>query len=103
MMVEVDWSRWRRTRAGYELIPPAGCPRGHRWTLDGPGRPRQRSVTCSCTTARHHLVWVCPACGTYCAEGCTDVDLWAGSTVPAGVGRERRAALAPRREPDTRT
>ncbi|WP_407343544.1 hypothetical protein [Pengzhenrongella phosphoraccumulans] len=95
-MGEVDWSRWRRTATGYELIAPPGCPNGHRWTSDGPGRPAQRSVTCSCTIERRHLVWVCPACGTYCAEGCTDVAAWAGSTVPATVGLERRARLHPR-------
>ncbi|HEY8718814.1 hypothetical protein [Pengzhenrongella sp.] len=92
-MADVDWSRWRRTPRGYQLIPPAGCPRGHRWTMDGPGRPSERSVSCSCTRERRHLVWVCPACGTYCAEGCTDVGSWAPSTIPVGVPPDRRAAL----------
>ncbi|WNB84389.1 hypothetical protein [Cellulomonas sp. ATA003] len=92
-MQEVDWSRWRRTARGYELIPPDGCPRGHRWTRDGPGRPAQRSVTCGCTPDRRHLVWVCPTCATYCAQGCVDVGAWASSTVPVGVSPDRRAAL----------
>ncbi|MBC7549345.1 MAG: hypothetical protein H7269_00320 [Cellulomonas sp.] len=93
-MPDVDWSRWRRTPRGYELIPPAGCPRGHRWTENGPGRPSERSVSCVCTIDRRHLVWVCPTCGMYCAEGCTDVAAWAASTVPAGVTLDRRAALS---------
>jgi len=89
----VDWSKWRQTRQGYVRIPPPGCPRGHRWTELGPGRPSERFVTCTCTEARHHVLWVCPTCGMYCAEGCRDVGLWHGHTVPPGVTADRRGVI----------
>jgi hypothetical protein len=89
----VDWSKWRRTRLGYERVPPRTGPCGHRWAADGPERPIERSVTCTCTLARHHLTWVCPTCGTHCAEGCLNVELWASSTVPVDLPLDRRAAV----------
>ncbi len=93
MVREVDWSKWQRTPRGWVRVPPASCPAGHRWTTNGPGRPSERFVTCGCTIDRHHTLWVCPACGMHCAEGCRDVRLWAGTTVSVGVTVERRGRV----------
>jgi hypothetical protein len=89
----VDWSKWRRTLHGYARVAPAAGPCGHRWTDSGPGQPWERSVECTCTIERRHLVWVCPTCGMYCAEGCIDVAAWERSTVPGELPMTRRATI----------
>lgn len=76
------------------MVPPPRCPTCNRfWPFAGEARPREKHMECSCTRGGHTL-WICPACGTWAAEDCTDVGRWSTATTPAGLAPELRATVS---------
>jgi len=85
---------WAVTGSGWLRLPPAACPAcGAEWPEAGPDTPTYAWTGCTCTSARRHTVWVCPACGCRAAEGCRDVSRWVRTTVPVDALSDLRTAI----------